>query len=62
MEDVYIAGAYVTAFGKFPDKSLRVLTVRASLCGRAMQTITTRRLATLTRDPRQAQFGFKLLF
>jgi acetyl-CoA acetyltransferase len=29
MEDVYIAGAYVTAFGKFPDKSLRVLTGEA---------------------------------
>jgi len=23
MEDVYIAGAYVTPFGKFPDKSLK---------------------------------------
>jgi acetyl-CoA acyltransferase len=29
MEDVYIAGAYVTAFGKFPDKSLRVLAAEA---------------------------------
>jgi acetyl-CoA acetyltransferase len=29
MDDVYIAGAYVTAFGKFPDKSLRVLAAEA---------------------------------
>jgi acetyl-CoA acetyltransferase len=29
MEDVYIAGAYVTPFGKFPDKSLRVLAAEA---------------------------------
>jgi acetyl-CoA acyltransferase len=29
MEDVYIAGAYVTPFGKFPDKSLRMLTGEA---------------------------------
>jgi acetyl-CoA acyltransferase len=29
MEDVYIAGAYVTPFGKFPDKTLRVLAAEA---------------------------------
>ena len=29
MEDVYIAGAYVTPFGKFPEKSLRVLAAEA---------------------------------
>jgi acetyl-CoA acetyltransferase len=29
MEDVYIAGAYTTPFGKFPDKSLRMLTGEA---------------------------------
>jgi len=29
MDDVYIAGAYVTRFGKFPDKTLRVLATEA---------------------------------
>jgi acetyl-CoA acetyltransferase len=29
MNDVYIAGAYVTRFGKFPDKSLRMLAADA---------------------------------
>jgi acetyl-CoA acyltransferase len=29
MEDVFIAGAYVTTFGKFPDKTLRMLATEA---------------------------------
>ncbi|MBX9794757.1 MAG: conjugative transfer system coupling protein TraD [Polyangiaceae bacterium] len=39
-------------------QSLRVLTVRASLSGRAMQVITTRRLAQLTPDKDKVFLGF----
>ena len=39
-------------------QSLRVLTVRASLSGRAMQVITTRRLAQLTPDKDKVFRGF----
>ncbi|MBX3602434.1 MAG: conjugative transfer system coupling protein TraD [Rubrivivax sp.] len=39
-------------------QGLRVLTVRASLSGKAMQIITTRKLETLTRDPSQVFLGF----
>ena len=39
-------------------QGLDVLTVRASLSGKAMQVITTRRLEALTRDPSQVFLGF----
>ena len=39
-------------------QGLGVLTVRASLSGKAMQIITTRRHETLTRDPGQVFLGF----
>jgi len=39
-------------------KGLVVLTVRASLSGKAMQVITTKRLGALTRDPDQIFLGF----
>jgi len=39
-------------------QGLRVLTVRASLSGKAMQVITTRKLETLTRDPNQVLMGY----
>ena len=39
-------------------QGLKVLTVRASLSGKAMQVITTKKLATLTRDPDQVFLGF----
>src|SRR2546423_3761220 len=39
-------------------QSLDVLAVRASLCGKAMQVLTTRRLEMLTRDPDQVFLGF----
>lgn len=40
------------------QQSMRVLTVRASLSGRAMQVITTRQLARLTPRPDQVFLGF----
>lgn len=39
-------------------QSLDILVKRASLSGRAMQVITTRRLAALTTDPRSVFLGF----
>ncbi|WP_157263923.1 conjugative transfer system coupling protein TraD [Azohydromonas aeria] len=39
-------------------QSLDVLVKRASLSGRAMQVITTRRLASFTNDPEQVFLGF----
>ena len=39
-------------------QATRVLTVRASLSGRAMQVITTRRLGQLTPDPGMVFLGF----
>ena len=39
-------------------QGLDVLTVRASLTGKAMQVITTRKLEALTRDPSQVFLGF----
>ena len=39
-------------------QGLRVLTVRASLSGQAMQVMTTAKLETLTRDPEQVFLGF----
>ena len=39
-------------------QALRVLVVRASLTGRAMQVITTRELEALTREPEQVFLGF----
>ena len=39
-------------------QGLDVLTVRASLSGKAMQVITTRTLEALTRDPSQVFLGF----
>lgn len=39
-------------------QGLRVLTIRASLSGKAMQVITTRKLETLTRKPDQVFLGF----
>ena len=39
-------------------QGLDVLTVRASLSGKAMQVITTRKLESLTRDPSQVFLGF----
>lgn len=39
-------------------QALKVLTVRASLCGKAMQVITTKRLGRLTPDPGQVFLGF----
>lgn len=39
-------------------QGLQVLTVRASLSGKAMQVITTRRLQGLTRDPGQVFLGY----
>src|SRR4051812_27127223 len=39
-------------------QALKVLTVRASLCGRAMQVIGTDSLARLTPDPNQVFLGY----
>ena len=39
-------------------QGFEVLQVRASLSGRAMQVITTKRLETLTRDPQELFLGF----
>ena len=39
-------------------QALRILVVRASLAGRAMQVITTRELEALTREPEQVFLGF----
>ncbi|MBX3623340.1 MAG: conjugal transfer protein TraD, partial [Rhizobacter sp.] len=39
-------------------QATQVLTVRASLSGRAMQVITTRRLGQLTPDPGMVFLGF----
>jgi conjugal transfer pilus assembly protein TraD len=39
-------------------QAVRLLTVRASLSGRAMEVISTRRLATLTTNPAQVFLGF----
>jgi conjugal transfer pilus assembly protein TraD len=39
-------------------QGLRVLVVRASLSGQAMQVMPTRRLETLTRDPQRVFLGF----
>ena len=39
-------------------QAVKILTVRASLAGKAMQVISTRRLGALTKDPQQVFLGF----
>jgi conjugal transfer pilus assembly protein TraD len=40
------------------SQALRILTVRAGLCGHAMETISTKRLRRLCRDPQSVFLGF----
>src|SRR5687767_5568896 len=39
-------------------QALRLLAVRASLCGKAMQVIPTKRLRKLCRNPKEVFLGF----